>query len=59
MKALPLVLLLTACASPYLTKDEEADMRKACGPEHDCVVISGNTWRQIKQFIAAHRGQAI
>ena len=59
MKIILLCLLLTGCATPYLSADEEADLKKACEPAHDCVVLTGPQWKAIQQFIAAHQGTAI
>lgn len=59
MKALALCLLLMGCATPYLTADEEAALKKACEPAHDCVVLTRPQWKAIQQFIAIHQGTAI
>jgi hypothetical protein len=59
MKTLLICLLLTGCVTPYLTADEEASLKKACEPAHDCVVLTGPQWKAIRQFIAIHSGTAI
>ena len=54
MKLAPLILALalSGCASTgYLTADEDVQMREMCGEARDCMVVSGNTWRQIQRAV--------
>ncbi len=59
MKIILLALFLAGCATPYLTADEESALKKACEPLHDCVVLTGEQWKAVQQFIEIHRGMAI
>ena len=44
--------LLSGCATTgYLTADEDVQMREMCGEARDCMVVSGNTWRQIQRAV--------
>ena len=50
--ALTLAFLLYGCASTrYLSDEEEAQMAKTCGPNHDCAVVPGEQWRIIEQIL--------
>ena len=47
-----LVAILSGCASTrYLSDEEEAQMAKTCGPNHDCAVIPGEQWRIIEKIL--------
>ena len=47
-----LILGMFGCATPrYLSDEEEANMAKVCGPNHDCAVIAGEQWRIIEQIL--------
>ena len=44
---------MLGCATPprYLSEEEEAQMAKTCGPNHDCAVVPGEQWRIIEQIL--------
>ena len=48
-----LILGMLGCATPprYLSEEEEAQMAKTCGPNHDCAVVPGEQWRIIEQIL--------
>ena len=47
-----LILGMLGCASTrYLSDEEEANMAKVYGPNHDCAVIAGEQWRIIEQIL--------
>lgn len=47
-----LILGMFGCASTrYLSEEEDAQMAKTCGPNHDCAVVPGEQWRIIEQIL--------
>ena len=47
-----LILGMLDCASTrYLSDEEEAQMAKTCGPNHDCAVVPGEQWRIIEKIL--------
>jgi hypothetical protein len=53
MKALVLVLLLSACASPrYLTEEQDAQMRAVCESDpNGCIAMPASVWLQIERAL--------
>lgn len=47
-----LVVALLGCApTRYLTAEEDAKMREVCGESKDCMVLPGEDWRALQQFM--------
>lgn len=47
-----LLWAVMGCASTgYLTSEEEAQMRKICGEEKSCTVLSNQEWQQVESFL--------
>ena len=52
-----LILGMLDCASTrYLSDEEEAQMAKTCGPNHDCAVVPGEQWRIIEKILQQYLG---
>ena len=52
-----LILGMFGCATPrYLSDEEEANMAKTCGPNHDCAVVPGEQWRIIEKILQQYLG---
>ena len=53
-----LILGMFGCASQtrYLSDEEEAQMAKTCGPNHDCAVVPGEQWRIIEKILQQYLG---
>ena len=53
-----LILGMLGCAAPqrYLSEEEEAQMAKICGPNHDCAVVPGEQWRIIEKVLQQYLG---
>lgn len=52
LSTIVLIFSMAGCASQrYLSDEEEAQMAKTCGPNHDCAVIPGEQWRIIEKIL--------
>ena len=61
MKAILLVLCLSACATPYkhwLSEEEDRALREKC-EDRACVLVPADLWETIKKALRAALGVAI
>ena len=47
-----IILALAGCAAtPLLSTEEEAMLRRVCGSEEGCAIVPGALWREIERLL--------